>query len=254
MDMKMNINDRFVTAVDDVKHLSKLTISQGEYDATLRRLNNRTDSMGIIHSALVQGNTLYVVAQRIVNLNKSNNDHDIVEFYNCLGEVENYSMYELLMPVVNIDLSYDVVDPRKFIGGKVLVTEVDNIPVKTEFIGQLDEINESPIKIARTVLRSIRNFIGPTTRLDAQDALTEDIVRGFGYNPEMMKKLMEQSVLDNAGVVFNFSGEGQYTQDTTQNPEGIVTIKTVADMNRHLNESPMKSKKCHLPIKIFSAR
>lgn len=254
MEMKMNINDRFVTAVDDVKHLSRMSISQGEYDATLRRLNNRTDSMGIVHSALVQGNTLYVVAQRIVNLKQSSNHHDDVEFYNCFGEIENYSMYELLMPVVNIDLSYDIVDPRKFIGGKVLVTEIDNIPVKTEFIGQLDEINESPVKIARTVLRSIRNFVGPTARLDAQDELTESVIRGFGYNPELMKKLMEHSVLDNEGVVFNLSGEGQFTQDTSQNPEGIVSIKTVADMNRHLNESPMKTKKCHLPIKIFSAR
>ena len=250
----MNIKDRFVTAVDDVKQLSRMSISQGEYDATLRRLNNRTDSMGIIYSALVQGDTLYVVAQRTVNLNKSNDIHETVEFYNCLGDVENYSMYELLMPVVNINLSSDVVDPRKFIGGRVLVTEIDNIPVKTEFIGQLDEINETPIKIARTVFRSIRNFIGPTRRLDSKDALVEEVIKGFGYNPEIMQKLMEQPVLENAGVVFNFAGEGQYTQDTTQNPEGVVTIKTVEDMHRHLNNSPMKSKKCHLPIKVFSAR
>ena len=254
--MKMNIADRFIRAVEDVKYISTPSINQGEYDATLRKLNNRTDSMGIIHSVLVQGNTLYVVAQRIKNIYTHNDDHDIVEFYNCIGgDPENYSLYELFMPVINIDLSRDIVDPRKFIGGKVLVTEIDNIPVKTEFIGELEEINESPLKIARTVLRNMRNFLGPTTPLDDGSEKTEAIIRAFGYNPEQISQLMSLTLAEaGEGKVFNLNGEGQYYQDTAQAPENIITIKTVADMNRHLNESPMKTKRCHLPVKLFSAR
>ena len=71
MKTKMNVSDQFVTAVDDVKNLSNMFIGQGEYDATLRRLNNRTDSMGIIRNAIVKGNTLYVIAYRLKNLNKA---------------------------------------------------------------------------------------------------------------------------------------------------------------------------------------
>ena len=54
----MNVSDQFVTAVDDVKNLSNMFIGQGEYDATLRRLNNRTDYMGKVRNAIVKGNTL----------------------------------------------------------------------------------------------------------------------------------------------------------------------------------------------------
>ena len=68
----MNVSDQFVTAVDDIKNLSNMFIGQGEYDATLRRLNNRTDSMGIIRNVIVKGNTLYVIAYRLKNLNKDN--------------------------------------------------------------------------------------------------------------------------------------------------------------------------------------
>ena len=132
--MKMNVVDRFNRAVEDIKYVSTPSINQGEYAATLRKLNNRTDSMGIIHSVLVQGNTLYVVAQRTKNLFTGNDDHDAVEFYNCIGgDPENYSLYELFMPVINIDLSRDIVDPRDFIGQKVLVCSrlffyIGNIP------------------------------------------------------------------------------------------------------------------------------
>ena len=107
MKTKMNVSDQFVTAVDDVKNLSNMFIGQGEYDATLRRLNNRTDSMGIVRNAIVKGNTLYVIAYRLKNLNKDNDQHDQLEYYNCLGDVENYGFGELFMPVINIDLSRD---------------------------------------------------------------------------------------------------------------------------------------------------
>ena len=255
MKTKMNVSDQFVTAVDDVKNLSNMFIGQGEYDATLRRLNNRTDSMGIIRNAIVKGNTLYVIAYRLKNLNKANDQHDQLEYYNCLGDVENYGFGELFMPVINIDLSRDVVDPRKFVGGKVLVTEIDNIPVKTEFIGQLDEINESPYKIARTVLRSIRNFIGPTTRLDDSSVLNTDIVKAFGASPEEMKQIMALTIENTKhGEVFVIQGQGVYSQDTSQPPEGVTVIKTPTELSRHLENNPMKSKKCHLPVKIFSAR
>lgn len=255
MTTKMNITDQFLSAVDNVKHLSNMSIGQGEYDATLRRLNNRTDSMGVVRNAIVKGSTLYVIAYRVKNLNKDNAQHKQLEFFNCLGDVENYGLGELFMPVINIDLSRDIVDPRKFIGGKVLVTEIDNIPVKTEFIGQLDEINESPYKVARTVLRSIRNFIGPTTRLDDTSSMAEDIVKAFGATSEQMKKIMELTI-DNTkeGDVFIVQGQGVYSQDTSEAPEGVIVIKADSETSRHLEDNPMKSKKCHLPVKIFSAR
>lgn len=255
MKTKMNITDQFATAVDDVKHLSNLFIGQGEYDATLRRLNNRTDTMGVIRNAIVKGSTLYVIAYRLKNLNKANDEHEQREYFNCQGAVENYGYGELFMPVINIDLSRDIVDPRKFIGGRVLVTEIDNIPVKTEFIGQLDEINESPFKVARTILRSIRNFIGPTTRLDDNSLTSQDIVRAFGATPDQMKQIMSLTVENTKeGEVFIIQGQGVYSQDTSEPPEGVTVIKSTSDFSRHLEDNPMKSKKCHLPVKIFSAR
>lgn len=253
--MKMNIADQFMSVVDDTKNRGALNISQGEQEATLRRLNNRYDSMGVIRNAIAKGNTLYVVAYRVENLHKNSTEHKELEYFNCSGDPAYYGLGELFMPVMNVDLSRDIVDPRKFIGGKVLVTEVDNIPVKVEFIGQLDEINESPFKVARTVLRSIRNFIGPTTPLDDSSALSQEIVRGFGATPEQMKKVMELT-LENTkhGEVFVIQGQGVYSQDTSEPPEGVVVIKSTQELSRHLEDNPMKTKKCHLPIKIFGAR
>ena len=56
------------------------------------------------------------------------------------------------------------------------------------------------------------------------------------------------------GEVFIIQGQGVYSQDTSEPPEGVTVIKSTSDFSRHLEDNPMKSKKCHLPVKIFSAR
>ena len=42
--------------------------------------------------------------------------------------------------------------------------------------------------------------------------------------------------------------------DTDKEKEGYMQIKNYKDMYDHLSTNPMKTKNCHLAIKVFGAR
>ena len=249
-----NLVDTIKIATDEVKAVSKMLVGQGDYDATHRHLKVKRDSMGIIHAVLAKGPRLYAAVVRLEPLTNYGGEHGSLEFYNCKGETKNYGAHELFMRVINVNLSRDIVDPRDFIGQKVLVTELDNIPVKVELIGDVEGMVENPTTLSSAVLRSFRNFLGPSKPLDDDSELTETFMQAFGIDPDFMKNMMALKIEDVAGKVLRIEGDAVYFMDTDKEKEGYMQIKNYKDMYDHLSTNPMKTKDCHLPIKVFGAR
>jgi len=215
------------------------------------------ESIGYIHSILQVDKHVYAIIMRA-----DSPDFDIscadgldgASFFNCVGDFHSKSPYELLIPITNIDLSIDIIDPRTLIGGSVLVSELFGEAVKAEYIGELERTDQLPIKISKKVFNSIRNYVGAYTRLDSDEKSVQDVLNRFGIDQELSKKLYETDIHDWAGNVIRFENEAVYTNDVMQPKDGEIIIKPIEDLQRHIHEKGMKTKNCHLPVKIFSAR
>lgn len=226
----------------------------GEYNTTRSKMKTSLESLGVIESILVVNKTVYVIASRVRQLSQDKRDHNIVEYFNCAGDLENYSPFELLMPITNIDLSRDVLDPRILIKGKVLVSEINGQAAKCEFVGELEELNESPLAVPRALLQSFRNFLGAGESFYSKEERVTDLIQQFGLS-DIVDDLYEHKASDWAGNVITYNSEGDYTMDSTgRKQSGRVTIKPMENLTRHLTGTTMKSKMCHLPVKLFSAR
>ncbi len=249
---------RIKMVTDGLKDLASIGYRYGEFDSTHNKLNVPIESIGVITSTLTRKSILYAIIKRTKNITDYGRDgHDISEYYNCKGDVNAHSPFELLIPITNIDLKRDVVDPLTLIGGKVLVTEIDRYAMKAEYIGELTELNESPLRIPRTILKSMRNYIGGFVPLDSSEQVVRERIEGFGYPLETLKKMYKYSVSDWDGKSIRFEKDAVNYRDIKEAVEGEVIVPaadSIEELLRELDNNDMKTKKCHLPVKIFSAR
>lgn len=215
------------------------------------------ESMGLIHSIFETERHVWAIIMRAdsptFELNCSDG-LDGVSFFNCDGDYNSKSPYELLIPISNIDLSIQVLDLRKLIGGSVMVSELYGKAVKAEYVGELTRPDETPLKFSRKIFDSVRNYIGAYTRLDDEQPSVVEVLDRFGIDRELSKKLYETSIEDWGGNVIRIENEAVFTNDVMQPKEGELIIKAHPELHKYLKERGMKTKLCHLPVKIFSAR
>lgn len=250
--------DRIRKVTDSLKDLASIGYRYGEFDSTHNKLNVSIESIGIIKTTLTRKGVLYAIVKRTKNITDYGKEgHDINEYYNCKGELSAHSPFELLIPITNIDLKKDIIDPLTLVGGKVLVTEIDRYAMKAEYIGELTELNESPLRIPRTILKSMRNYVGGFVPLDSSEQVVRERIEGFGYPLETLKKMYKYSVSDWEGKSVRFEKDAVSYRDVKEAVEGEVVVPaedSIEELLRELDNSDMKTKKCHLPVKIFSAR
>lgn len=249
----MKIKERY----NELKSSSTLNSINTVTTRNVIKIEASTEEYGYIYSVLQVNKTIYAI---IVDAKSPNFDFtctnglDGARFFNCEGDFSSKSPYELLIPISNIDLSIHVLDPRTLIGGKVLVSILNGDAVKAEYIGEIDNTGETPLKIPRTLFKSLRNYIGAYTRLDDESPEVEQARELLGLDHELAKKLYETDIKDWNGVVVRYENEAVYTNDVMQPKDGEVIITPIGDVAKHIQEKGMKTKNCHLPVKIFSAR
>lgn len=220
-------------------------------------LERSVQSVGIVDSVMTTDSIVYAIIRRCGS-DPDNFDLSTPDgYYNCNGDVTCYSPFELMIPLININLSVVPLNPQQLVGGKVLVSEIDGIAMKAEYIGILNEVNESPVNIPRTVLTSIRNYIGGYVKLDSDDLQIRNAVDSFGIPQDTLKKLNSYSVSDWSGNVVRFDTDAVMYRDVKQQDQGELVLKdndSLSQLIRHINQKDMKTKRCHLPTTLFSAR
>ena len=254
--MRATKTESFKNTIANAASKAYVGFRSGEFNTTRQKMKTSIESLGIVDSVLVVNKTIYVIAHRVQPRSKNIQAHEgeAVEYYNCNGDVKAYSPFELLMPIINIDLSRDHLDPRDLIGGSVLVSEVNGQAMKAEFVGELEELNESPLDVPRALLSSIRNYVGSYTTLNNKDERVQSIVNQFGIG-DVVDEIYKTSSMDWIGNVVSFEKEGDYTKDShATKQEGRLVIQAVENLTRHLKGEDMKTKLCHNPVKLFSAR
>ena len=255
--MKASKTEQFKQRIADVASQAYVGYRSGEFNTTRSKMRTSMESVGIIDSILTVDSVLYVIAYRAESITQFNKDHEhiepIKEYYNCQGDINAYSVYELLMPITNIDLKREVLDPRTLIGSKVMVSEINGLAVKAELITNIDEFNESPLKIPRALLSSIRNYIGAYTRMDSDEDRVTSLVDKLGLT-DTTKKLYDKSANDFSGKVWSYDNNAVYGRDTAKLKDGEDSLKPIEGFARHVTNESMKTKNCHLPVKLFSAR
>lgn len=252
------MKDRINQVTEGLKDLASIGYRYGEFDSTHNKMNVPVESIGVIVNTSSRNGVLYAIIKRTKNKSEYGKEHsgEVSEYYNCNGDINAHTPYELSIPISNVDLKKDVVDPLSFLGGKVLVTEINKYAMKAEYIGSLVELNESILNIPRTIFKSMRNYVGGFVSL----ASTEDTVRerldGFGYPKETYDKMYKYSVQDWLGKSVRFENDAVYFRDVKEAVEGelVIPASDTLDETRDLDNTDMKTKKCHLPVKIFSAR
>lgn len=254
--MKLTRTESFKNTMAQSASKAYVGFKSGEFNTTRQKMKTSMESLGIVDSVLVVNKTVYVIAHRVKALSKNMQLHanEAVEYYNCQGDVTVHSPFELLMPLINIDLSRDPIDPRVLVGGSILVSEVNGQAIKAEYVGELSELNESPIAVPRAVFQSIRNYLGSYTALNDKDERVQSIVNQFGLSG-VVDDIYKSSAMDWIGSVVSFENDGDYTKDShSTKQDGRLTIKPIDSLVRHANGEDMKTKLCHLPVKLFSAR
>lgn len=252
------MKDRIQQITESLKDAASIGYRYGEFDSTHNKMNVPVESIGVIVSTSSRDGVLYAIIKRTKNKSEYGREHpgEIFEYYNCDGDVNAHSPYELSIPITNVDLKRDIVDPLTFIGGKVLVTEINRYAMKAEYIGGLVELNESILNIPRTLFKSMRNYVGSFVSLNSTEDVVRERLEGFGYPKETYDKMYKYSVQDWIGKSVRFEGDAVYFRDTKKAVEGelIIPASDTLEETRALDREDMKTKNCHLPVKIFSAR
>ena len=234
-----------------------LKIDQSNLFNTISQLNETVESIGIIDSITIINNILFCVAYR-KDHTRENVDVE-KEYYNCKFPMymHMYSIWELMFPIKNIDLTLDIVDPTSFIGKYVKVKEINGLVVEMEYISELTALNLSPISITRTVLNNIRGLLSVQSLSDDND-YADKVYRGFGINKAVLKDLYseEYSIEKTSGQVLVLKGDAQMTQETSTPPDNVraINVPRVDVPNKNSGQTEQKSKKCHFPAIVFSAR
>ena len=86
----------------------------------------------------------------------------------------------------------------------------------------------------------------------------DKVYRGFGINKAVLKDLYseEYSIEKTSGQVLVLKGDAQMTQETSTPPDNVraINVPRVDVPNKNSGQTEQKSKKCHFPAIVFSAR
>ena len=218
------------------------------------RIRRSLQEEGIIESVMVVNRVLYVIARRVKSSMTTDTDHSYQSLFNNDRHVreEALSPFELLIPVSNIDLAVTTVKPEELLGKYVSVSVLKGRAVKAEYIGDLSGPSQSPLQLARAALENARSLAGVATRIEENEKARDFLKTQYNLTDDQLT-LIGMSLEEFKGKVIKVEGDATYDRDTANKLEHEVIIES-HDLIANTNKEPMKTKNCHLPVTIFSAR
>lgn len=218
------------------------------------RVRRSIQEEGIIESVMVVNRVVYVIARRLKESMTSDTDHPYVSLFNNDRHVreEALSPFELLIPVSNIDLAIASAKPEELLGKYVLVSVLKGRAMRAEFIGDISSTSQSPLQLARAALENARSIAGVATRIEESKKAKDFLKDQYNLTDEQLT-LIGMTLEQFKGKVIRVEGDATYDRDTAQKLEHEVIIES-HNLIANTNQEPMKTKNCHLPVTIFSAR
>lgn len=213
------------------------------------------EEMGIIEAVLVVDSALYAIIRKVTKEWDVTNHAYYPLFNNYLEAQEDVlAPVELLIPIVNVDLSITNADPKTLIGKYVSVSVISgNRAVKAEYMGSIDDPERGPLKVIQGILYNARMLAGATAKLTEEDSKAREYLAKVENINETNLALLSAQLKDWQGKVVRLKGDATYHNDTDATQEFEITVEA-EDFFKQANETKMKTKNCHLPITIFSAR
>lgn len=256
----MNINNtvkNLNTRIDEINQMYSESTSVGykfgQLDGARNQINKSYVELGVIKGVFTEGTTILVVAER---LNSTSAHPSIPEYFGTDPDyLENYGWREYYHPLTNLHLSTSLVDPTQLIGHTVKVTLINNIVQEVEYIGSLTNLSDTGSGINGYLLRVARSLIGNLVPLNDESESVKQVLRKLGIDQATIDGLYKYDINDFIGKVVNVDTDAKYYQETTTPQDGVITVKEPTSMWVDKKESgEMKSKNCHIPVKMFSAK
>lgn len=213
------------------------------------------ESTGIIESVLVIDSNLYGIIRRTDPIIGKETGHESYPLYGNDMNIDEsvLSPFEVLNRIDNIDLSSLAVDPKTYIGGFVKIQERNNVITRVQYIGNSPFLLDA-LKINQNALRSARKFIGDTGTLG--EGMAKEYLQRMGLTDSQIELIASNKISDWTDNLMRLQDDGTYHNDVDEEVKGekILTMDELQNLISNYNKKKMKTKKCHLPVTIFSAR
>lgn len=241
-----------MTKVSETKAMQSVEAATRRLSAL--RIKRSTQEEGIIESAMVVNRTVYVIARRLKESFDGETGHSTINlFNNARGtDEEHISPFELLIPISNIDLALTPVNPKDLLGKYVIVSSMKKRAIKAEFIGDINSTSQSPLQVMQAALENARSLAGSMEKLHENETSKTFLKEKYNLTDDQLT-LIGMSLEEFKGKVIRIEGDGTYHNDTDAELEHEVKIESY-DLIKNTNKEKMKTRKCHLPVTIFSAR
>lgn len=217
-------------------------------------LRKTVEEEGIIESVMIVDRVVYVIARRVRAYTYTPSGHEYFALFNNERNIQEdvLSSFELFLPLSNIDLATTTIIPEDLLGKYVLVSLLNGKAVKATYIGNVKAFEQTPLQVLRSALENARSLAGVGKKITEVDKATKYLKEVHNVSSEQLE-LLNNSLKDFQGKVIRVEGDAVYDRDTATKKDVEVVIKS-HDFIRDTNQQAMKTRNCHLPVSIFSAR
>ena len=224
----------------------------GQFDGARSQFNKPNFELGTIRSVFTEGNTILVLAEKL----DKDSVHGIPQYFGIDPDfIENYGWKEMYFPLSNLHLGVGLVDPRQLIGHTVKVTLINKVIQEVEYVGSLTNLADTGSGVSYFMLRAARALIGNLVPLNDEAPTVKEALKALGITQEVIDGLYKYDIKDFIGKVVNVDTDAKMYQETATPPEGVVTVKEpTPSWVSNKEEGDMKTKNCHIPLKMFSAK
>lgn len=213
------------------------------------------EELGRIESVLVVDRVAYAIIRKTKGEWDEINHENFPLFNNYLYVDDEYlSPIELLIPLINVDLSQGTFSPNSMIGQYATVSVVDGLrAIKAEYIGGVDDPEQGPLKVLQNIFYNARMLAGATAKLTEEGSKAKEYLSKIDNLNETNLELISMSLEDWKGKVVTLKNDAVYHKTTDATEEFELKVEQ-ENLFKNSNGTKMKTKNCHLPITIFSAR
>lgn len=220
-----------------------------KYEILSQQTNRSFVSIGRIETVSLQNTRVFAILRRTSSTDGEMN----LKLYNDLFSTpeDNLSLYELGVPLLNIDLSQGY-NPLELIGKYAIVTEVDGVATNARFIGERDNAKDQMSDIDREFFFNARLRV-----LERGDELSveniQDELINMGFDQETTLALFRVNLTDVYNKALIWAGDSYFHKETQEEQLKEFVIEA-PDFVKYLNKNPLKIKACHKFNKLFTGR